>query len=492
MSNEKVADIVPEGEVPDCGNADVDAAPYSVFSIWQKRWIVLLTAVAGIFSPMSSFIFYPAINSIAEGLNTTVGLVDLAVTTYMIVSGITPAILGNAADKLGRRPIYIFALSVYLVANIGLALQNSYAALLVLRMVQSAGSSGTISLGYGVIADIAEPAERGFYVGVSLLGPNVAPPLGPVLGGIIAARLGWKWIFWFLAIIGGTVLLVIFMVLPETARSIVGNGDIYHTGIYRPLIRFLSREQHPHERTGQNQQESKFSLPNPLACLKLLLIKEVFIVLLCNGIYYATYCCIQASLSTLFIDIYGYRELQAGLIYIPFGLGCLLSTYIWGRVLNRDYAKVAKSSGMEDVHQRSQNFPIELARLGSSYYLIGLAAVSMIGYGWTIERRVHVSVPLLLQTIVGFTQTALFVAFGTLLTDLNPNRSSTAAASANIVRCALAAGGLALLQPLIDALGPGWYFTILGLLNALSGPLVLAEIKVGPKWRASRLAQSEA
>lgn len=130
-------------------NNNTDTSPeaseqeqYSVFSRKEKRWLVFIAAFAAMFSPLSSFVFYPAITSIANDLGVTVTLVNLAITTYMIVSGITPAILGNAADNMGRRPIYILALSIYLVANIGLGAQSNYAALLVLRMVQSAGSSG--------------------------------------------------------------------------------------------------------------------------------------------------------------------------------------------------------------------------------------------------------------------------------------------------------------------------------------------------------------
>lgn len=116
--------------------------PFTVYTVWEKRWIVFLSAFAGMFSPMSSFIFYPAITAISNGLNVSVGLVNLAITTYMIVSGVAPALIGNAADTLGRRPMYILALGTYLGANIGLALQNSYPALLALRVLQSAGSSG--------------------------------------------------------------------------------------------------------------------------------------------------------------------------------------------------------------------------------------------------------------------------------------------------------------------------------------------------------------
>lgn len=53
-------------------------------------------------------------------------------------------------------------------ANVGLALQNNYAALLVLRCLQSTGSSGTVALGNGVVADIASSGERGKFMGASV------------------------------------------------------------------------------------------------------------------------------------------------------------------------------------------------------------------------------------------------------------------------------------------------------------------------------------
>lgn len=115
---------------------------YSEFTKAQKRWIILLVAFAGMFSPLSSFIYYPAIHTLALDLRVTITLVNLTVTSYMIVSGITPAIVGDLADMMGRRPIYLVTFLIYFAANIGLALQRSYPALLVLRMLQSAGGSG--------------------------------------------------------------------------------------------------------------------------------------------------------------------------------------------------------------------------------------------------------------------------------------------------------------------------------------------------------------
>ncbi|KAI0544437.1 major facilitator superfamily transporter [Xylaria curta] len=471
-----------------------EASPFSVFTTLQKRWILFITGFAGFFSPLSSFIFYPAIVPIATGLGVTIGRINLAITTYLVVSGIVPAILGNAADKIGRRPVYIVALFIYFVANIGLALQNRYPALLVLRMVQSAGIAGTVSLGYGVISDIATPSERGSCVGIFSLGLNLGPPIGPVLGGILAAKLGWRWIFWFLVITGGSCLVMALFALPETARAIVGNGSIPATGMNRTLIPISCSSSRTRDGADKLSRDMTTkgrlaSFPNPLASLKLLLELDLFILLLCNAIYYTAGACAQTSLSSLFIEVYGYKELQAGLIYIPFGLGALASVYIWGKFLDIEYSRISKGLGYDPDEVKEKlfdDFPIELTRLRSISYLAVLTAAATAGYGWTVQKQVHVAVPLLIQAVLGFTFAAGFVTFGTLTTDLNPGRSSTAAASANILRAFLAAGGTAALQPIIDAVGAGWCFTIFGFLVAACGPLLLLQIRIGPKWRESR------
>ena len=119
--------------------------PYTVSKPSQKLWISLITSFAAMFSTMSSFVYLPALVPISADLNVSLFLINLTVTSYLVVAGVAPAFMGDMADQNGRRPVYILMFSLMIAANVGMALQTSFPALLVLRMVQSAGSSGNIS-----------------------------------------------------------------------------------------------------------------------------------------------------------------------------------------------------------------------------------------------------------------------------------------------------------------------------------------------------------
>jgi len=168
------------------GSADVRDDPpveaierYSVFTTREKWCVVAMVSYAAWFSTLSSFIYYPAIHILSQTLSVSVTKINLTITSYMAVATIAPTLVGDAADILGRRPIYVITLSLYLVANISIALSKSYSALLGLRVLQALAISGmfsdpildsmlivqgTFSIAYGVITDVASPAERGSFV----------------------------------------------------------------------------------------------------------------------------------------------------------------------------------------------------------------------------------------------------------------------------------------------------------------------------------------
>jgi MFS family permease len=117
---------------------------YSVFTTDEKRCIVAMVSYAAWFSTLSSFIYYPAIHLLSQTLSVSVDKINLTVTSYLAVATVAPTLVGDAADLLGRRPIYVICLSLYVGANIAIALSKSYSALLGLRVLQALAISGML------------------------------------------------------------------------------------------------------------------------------------------------------------------------------------------------------------------------------------------------------------------------------------------------------------------------------------------------------------
>ena len=156
---------------------------------------------------------------------------------------------------------------------------------------------------------------------------NAAPSLDPVLGGILAQRLGWRWIFWLLTILSGLTLLCFLLFFPETARILVGNGSESTKShlVFRALIRCS-----PRTRSDEEVLKCSLPFPNPIACLRVLWNKNTACVILVGSIFYTFFCCIGASLSTLCISLYDLNYLEAGLIYLPSGVGGIIAAYSSG------------------------------------------------------------------------------------------------------------------------------------------------------------------
>lgn len=89
---------------------------------------------------------------------------------------------------------------IYIAANVGLALQSNFVALLLLSCVQSAGCSSTISLAAAIVADVSTKEDRGSYISLVMASSYVGTAVGPVFGGLLTQYLVWKCIFWFLTI----------------------------------------------------------------------------------------------------------------------------------------------------------------------------------------------------------------------------------------------------------------------------------------------------
>jgi len=190
----------------------------------------------------------------------------------------------------------------------------------------------------------------------------------------------------------------------------------------------------------------------------MLVYPDVLVLLTLNGTYYAVMYGVTASLSVIFEDIYPYlTQTDVGLCFIGLGGGMLIGSWVSGKLIDSYYRKVrddlirqARSNAEKDIDakalEKDPTFPIEKARLQALPCIMLVYTACVVGYGWALQSRVTIAVPLILQFIsrfisrtlphgmhltslvVGLIAVIIMNTTQTLLVDLVPDQGSSIAA----------------------------------------------------------------
>ena len=393
-------------------------------------------------------------------------------------------------------------------------MQNEYAALLVLRMVQSSGSSGTVAISSAIAADIVTSTERGSYVGYTSIGIMFGPSLAPVIGGLLAEYCGWKWIFWFLVIFSSAFFVGFLLFFPETCRAVVGNGSLPPPVWNMSLLSIFQRNRARRKRAKEEEDtelgrtvtrgsqgsraKSRMKWPNPVLVLRIIADRVNFVILMCLGLLFAAYYAVAASIPARFAEQYGYSTIIISLLFIPLGTGSAIGGFTIGRAMDWRYRVHARRLGLpvEKGKKSKQHdmleFPIERARLEIAMPLTYLGGAIIVAYGWCVDKGVSVAGPVVLLFFLGYTLVAGFQALTVLIVDLNRASPATATAANNLVRCLLGAGASAIVNPITEKVGYGWTCTIAAGVWLSFTPLLFVLMKYGPGWRKKKAERVKA
>ncbi len=187
---------------------------------------ILLGLTLGMFlAALDQTVVATAIRVIADDLG---GLSQQAwaTTAFLITGSITTPLYGKLSDIYGRKPLFLFAISIFLIGSVLCTFSTSMYELAGFRAVQGLGAGGLFTLALTILGDIVPPRERARYQGYILAVFGTSSVLGPVIGGVlsgqatIAGIAGWRWIFLVNVPIGAVALFVVARVLniPHTPR----------------------------------------------------------------------------------------------------------------------------------------------------------------------------------------------------------------------------------------------------------------------------------
>ena len=138
-----------------------------------------------------------------------------AATSYMIAATLAYPIVGRLSDIHGRRRFLLLGLAIFSAGSILLGFCESMTQVVALRAVQGAGGGTIMTCCYVSVADLFRPDERGRFHGVLSAVYGVSFVVGPLLGGLLADALSWKWAFLIIGLAGIPVLLLTARVFPK-------------------------------------------------------------------------------------------------------------------------------------------------------------------------------------------------------------------------------------------------------------------------------------
>lgn len=177
--------------------------------------VFTLTVIAGL-GALSMNIFLPSLPAMTEYFEASYGLMQLSVAAYLGVTAFLQIIVGQISDRFGRRPVLLWAMSIFTLASVGCLLAPTAEIFLAFRMMQAVVAAGLV-LSRAAIRDMVPANEAASMIAYVTMGMALIPMVGPALGGVLDQWFGWKANFWTLVIAGALTVMLIYRDLGETA-----------------------------------------------------------------------------------------------------------------------------------------------------------------------------------------------------------------------------------------------------------------------------------
>ena len=188
-------------------------AGHSRAFLWR---LMLLLAGLSMFGPFVIDTIFPAFPDLQAQFVASHAAVQQSITAYLVAYAGMSVLHGPLSDALGRRPVILAGVAVFILASIGAALSPSLTWLLVFRVVQGMSAGAGLIVGRALIRDCLDGEEAQRLMAQAAMIFSIAPALAPIVGGWILGWTSWHGIFWVMALFSSLILISCHIWLPET------------------------------------------------------------------------------------------------------------------------------------------------------------------------------------------------------------------------------------------------------------------------------------
>ncbi|EEU39857.1 uncharacterized protein NECHADRAFT_39169 [Fusarium vanettenii 77-13-4] len=401
-----------------------------------------IVSMLAFITPLESSVIVPGVPLLKDDFHETRRPVtSLVVSIFVLGFAFGPLLLSPLSELYGRRLLFNISNLVTLGFSIGSALAPNIASFIVFRFIAGSFGAGPMNIGGGSIADQVALGKRGFVMSIFFTGIFLGPVIGPVMGGFIAKSLGWRWVFWVMAIVKGLMTIVTFVFLSESHAPTIQKQKARHAA-----EQVVSTE----EGKPSTSEVLLRAVSRPMR----MLIRSPIVtgLSLYLALVYGYLYLLFTTFSTVFPEQYGFGIDTLGLAFLGLGIGCMLALIVLSWLSDWVQDRLTEKHGESRPEYRL--LPIVLG--------IPLLPIGLFVYGWTAQYKVHWIVPII---FTGFTGAGLIFSFlptQIYMVDAFTTYAASALAATSVVR-SIVGGCLPIAGlPLYSTLGYGWGNSLLG------------------------------
>ncbi|KAK0239911.1 major facilitator superfamily domain-containing protein, partial [Armillaria nabsnona] len=431
---------------------------------------------------IGSAIYTPSIPGIMADFNVSLTKATLGLTLYVLAYGIGPMFLSPLQElpKLGRNPVYMGTLFLFVIFQIPVATAQNISTILAFRFLTGLVGSPALATGGASMGDIYPLHQYAYVLGIWALGAVAGPITGPVVGGFAAQANGWRWPQYELLWIAGFSLIFLLLLLPET---------------YEPTI-LLRRAQRLRKLTGNQELRSqseraaegesfaevmKEALTRPFILAKepVLMFANVYI-----GFVYAIFYLWFEAFPLVFIDIYHFNLGTSGLPFLAFVVSGAITYFVY--VLYQMY-HIAPRYARADAEGKeiAPEIRLEIGLMASIFI-----PTSVLIFGFASKESIHWIVPVIGASLY---LPGIYLCFQSILTYVTssyPAYAASVLAGNDLFRSSIASVFPLFGRAFFVNLGLGPASALLAGISFLMMPAFLALWKWGHILRArSKYAQ---